>query len=521
MKKLEVLHNLSFGNQIAEEEKDTLKDYFVQTNSWRKILNGDIDIIYGVKGAGKSAIYVLIQDYTNELFDRRILLVSAENVRGDPAFKSLTLDPPTSEREFINLWKLYFVTLIARTLVEFGFEGRDLNELTSLLRESHLLPARDTPLSALLKTAQRYVRGLSNPAGLETTVKLDPVTGMPTAFSGKIIFDDPAPEEARRGIVSISKIFSLAQSVLEAANFKMWLLLDRLDIAFDESSDLERNALRALFRAYRDIRRYDNLLLKIFLRTDIWERVTDSGFREATHISRDIKLQWNKNSLLNLMIKRLINNQSIVQFYDIRKEDVLEDSDRQADLFYRVFPDQVEVGEKQSSTIDWLLKRITDARNEPAPREIIFFLNQLVEIQAAKLERGEAEPDGHFLFDRSTMKEALPALSEYRTTKVLFSEYPEYKSFIEALRGEKAEQTIHSLSRIWRKPEEEAWKIASKLSDIGFFEERGGSTNPTYREGGSYWVPFIYRPFLALVQGRADDSPLPLLESLRSESRDA
>ena len=30
MKKLEVLQNLDFGNQIAEEEKDTLKDYFVE-----------------------------------------------------------------------------------------------------------------------------------------------------------------------------------------------------------------------------------------------------------------------------------------------------------------------------------------------------------------------------------------------------------------------------------------------------------------------------------------------------------
>jgi hypothetical protein len=110
-KKRDVLHHLSFGNQIAEEEKDTLKDYFVQTASWQKILRGEIDVIYGPKGAGKSAIYVLIQDYADYLFDKNVLLVSAENIRGDPAFKSLTLDPPTTEREFTNLWKLYFVTL--------------------------------------------------------------------------------------------------------------------------------------------------------------------------------------------------------------------------------------------------------------------------------------------------------------------------------------------------------------------------------------------------------------------------
>src|SRR2546430_12224392 len=82
-KKRDVLHDLSFGNQIAEEEKDTLKDYFVQTSSWQKILRGEIDGIYGPKGAGKSAIYVLVQDYSDYLFDKNVLLVSAENIRGD------------------------------------------------------------------------------------------------------------------------------------------------------------------------------------------------------------------------------------------------------------------------------------------------------------------------------------------------------------------------------------------------------------------------------------------------------
>ena len=49
VRKLEVLQQLSFGNQIAEEEKDTLKDYFVQTSSWQKILRGEM----GPRGLAK------------------------------------------------------------------------------------------------------------------------------------------------------------------------------------------------------------------------------------------------------------------------------------------------------------------------------------------------------------------------------------------------------------------------------------------------------------------------------------
>ena len=93
--------------------------------------------------------------------------------------------------------------------------------------------------------------------------------------------------------------------------------------------------------------------------------------------------------------------------------------------------------------MDWLIKRIADSRNEPAPRELIFFLNKVVEKQTAKLERREEEPEGETLFDRAAFKEALPELSEYRTTKMLYAEYPEYKERIENLRGEKAEQTLH------------------------------------------------------------------------------
>jgi hypothetical protein len=497
MRKLDLLQQLSFGNQIAEEEKDTLKDYFVQTSSWQKILRGEIDIIYGPKGAGKSAIYVLVQDYADDLFDKNILLVSAENIRGDPAFKSLTLDPPTSEREFINLWKLYFVTLIARALVEYGIKGSSVDKLKRVLEENGLLPATTSTLGSILKAVQNYVRKYSNPKAIEGSLDVDPNTGL-QKFSGKLVFDDPTPEKEKHGFVSVDQLFDFANKSLGGAKHKVWVLLDRLDVAFDESSELEGNALRALFRAYRDIRKFDNVLLKVFLRTDIWERIADAGFREATHISRDVTLKWEKNSLQNLLIRRLINNPKIVEFYKIDKNKVLEDSNEQTAFFYRVFPSQVELGEKQSSTMDWLIKRISDSRNDPAPRELIFFLNKLVENETARLERGEEEAESEALFDRAVFKSALPELSEYRTTKMLYSEYPEQKSYIERLRGEKAEQTLASLASIWKLPEEDARKIAQRLSEIGFFELRGPRDSPTF------WVPFIYRPYLDLVQGKAE-----------------
>jgi hypothetical protein len=75
-----------------------------------------IDIIRGEKGAGKSAIYSLLMTRVGDFFDRGILLIAAENPRGATVFKDLVADPPTTENEFIALWKLYAMTIIAQQL---------------------------------------------------------------------------------------------------------------------------------------------------------------------------------------------------------------------------------------------------------------------------------------------------------------------------------------------------------------------------------------------------------------------
>jgi hypothetical protein len=119
MKRLDLLKQMSFGSQVAEDEVNALAGYFVETNQWAKIANGEIDIIRGEKGAGKSAIYALLTTKAGEFFDNGILLVAAENPRSATVFKDLVADPPTTEQEFIVLWKLYVLAIIAQQLREY------------------------------------------------------------------------------------------------------------------------------------------------------------------------------------------------------------------------------------------------------------------------------------------------------------------------------------------------------------------------------------------------------------------
>jgi hypothetical protein len=52
-----LLTGLSLGKRVAEEEVDDLALYFVETEQWRKVLADEVDVIFGSKGAGKSALY--------------------------------------------------------------------------------------------------------------------------------------------------------------------------------------------------------------------------------------------------------------------------------------------------------------------------------------------------------------------------------------------------------------------------------------------------------------------------------
>lgn len=497
--KSEVLRHLTFGNQIAEEERDALKEYFVRTQAWNRILNGEVDIVYGPKGAGKSALYVLAQDHADELFDNNVLQIAAENPRGTPAFRDLEVDPPASEREFTNIWKLYFLSLVARALDEYGIKNAHAERLFEALRNHGLLPAKKSALGSILKSVRSYVSRMMKPEAFEGGMAIDPASGLPAGFTGKILFRDPEIEEEREGFVSVDELLAQANSALDESGYDAWLMLDRLDVAFDDSSDLERNALRALFRAYRDNRSQDRIKPKIFLRTDIWRRITEEGFREATHMSRDINLVWDRASIKNLIVRRLLSNKKLVELYGVDKEKVLQSTKMQDEFFDQVFPDQVEVGENQSTTLNWLMKRTADGTKLNQPRDLILFLNKLVEVQNRRIERGESEPSGTWLFDRSSFKEALPGLSEYKVTRQLFAEYPAVRKYIEALREQKTEHNIESLGRVWKVSEDEANSVAKVLRNVGFFEERLSKGETTY------WIPFVYRSYLALSQGKMQE----------------
>lgn len=301
---IDIVRSTSFGSRVAEDEAKELRSYFVQTETWRQVREGETDVVLAPKGSGKSAIYSMLLGAQDALFDEKVLLAPGENMSGAPAFASLTAEADISEAQLMSIWKLYFLVLISEELEEYDISTDSSKRLFEHLRDDGLLPEH-RPRATLLTMVREYVARLFAPRSAETSMSIDPATGAVTGFAGKIEFSEPTFAATKDGHVSVDALYVLAEKALDEAGYSIWIVLDRLDAAFAAFPNLERNALRALFRAYGDLASYERIKLKIFLRSDIWENVTDEGFREASHIVRETAIAWDPDSLRQLVVRRL------------------------------------------------------------------------------------------------------------------------------------------------------------------------------------------------------------------------
>lgn len=484
------LNDVSFGDRVAENEADRLANYFVSTEQWENIKNGKSDVVFGAKGAGKSALYTLLLASRQSFSEQDIVLLTVERPKGKPVFSDITNDPPTSEDEFISLWKIYFCQLLIKHLKENSLCVEKAKIVENKLKEAGLIEEENT-LRQLLNSAKEFVKNLLAVESLEAGATLE------GGITGKITFRTPSNQERKEGYVSIDDLIEKLDNHFKDIGRTFWILSDRLDVAFDESQELEENALRALFKVYRDLEGYDNIKLKIFLRDDIWKRITEKGFREASHITKSTTIQWNEKNLLNLIVMRILDNRSLCQKYSVDIQKVQDSYEEQVDIYYKLFPEQVDVGEKQSETFNWILNRVKDGLGNVAPRELIHYHNEIItqERRAQDINNNTVEDPN--LVSRQAIKSAAQDVSKVRIEQTLFAEYPQLKQYIMALENSKAEHNLRTLSAAWKLSEESTVSVAQQLNEIGFFDQTIARTEKTYK------IPFLYRFHLNISQGKA------------------
>lgn len=485
-KKLEVLQAVSLGNSVAEFD-ESLERYFVETDTFRKIIRDEVDIIAGDKGTGKTALFrILSKRYADDLSD--VELIEAINPQGSPIFQRVTEGDPYSEDQYQTLWKSYFLALVGNWIVDiFGEQlSPDMKLLRSVLESTDLLNT-DPSASTVFSSVVNLFKRISNAKSIEIPITLGP-NGIPI-IAPRIELGDI--EDADNGqIVRHEVAFSLLEKVLETEGLRIWLVLDRLDEAFAGRPGAEIPALRALLRTYLDLSAYGHLRLKLFVRKDLFRRVTTGGFVNLTHVNaRRTDIAWDEDSLRDLLFRRVKDGARFVEAVGCDRED--------ADcLFGALLPAQVDAGERKPSTWRWMMGRIADGNEVRPPRNLIDLMAKTLDSSIRREERDQGDYQrGAPLLHPESFKSGLRALSDQRVNDTLLAEAGDKTYLIDRFRDGKAEHNSQSLGKQLGLEGDLLAEAIEFLTEIGFLS----------KVGASYKVPSLYRDGLNITQGKAFD----------------
>lgn len=482
----ELVLAFDLGISVAEFDSD-LELYFVETETFRALVQDRVDIIAGDKGTGKTALYKILQHRYGSIPElSKVEVVTAFNPTGNPVFQRLAQQALLSEGQYGTVWKAYVLSLLGNWLLDLYDETPtdSMKELDRLLSETGLRTSDASPSTVFSRITNAVSRFL-HPTAAEMKMTMSE-TGIPIVIP-RIEFGGTAAETAAR-TVPHEEALGLLNRALEEADITVWVVLDRLDEAFQGFPDTEVPALRALFRTYLDLLEFSRIKLKIFVRRDLFRKLTQGGFVNLTHVNaRKIEIIWDEEDLLNLLCRRIRENSMVIETLGASTY-----TDEQ--LFDAVFPDKVDDAERKPTTWRWMMARIRDGNDVKSPRNLIDLISKAREAQLRREEReSRVFEKGRPIIESDSIKKALARLSGERVEDTLLAEAGDSAGLIESFRGGKAEHNDASLADQLSIEVSEVKSTVMPLVEMGFLEQ----------VGESFKIPMLYRDGLEITQGKA------------------
>jgi hypothetical protein len=438
------------------------------------------------RALARPALYRILQKrYPLLLPDTEVL--PGFNPAGAPVFQRLTEGEPLAEGQYITVWKAYFLALVGNwvlALNEGAFSER-MEQLEALLKRTGLDSADDSP-STVFSQIVNLFRRITNPKTAEVAATIT-AEGLPVIAPRVEFGDIPGVQD----LVRHDEALRLLNGVLQETGYSVWVVLDRLDEAFQGFPDAEIPALRALVRTYLDLADFDRLTLKLFVRKDLFRRIIEDGFVNLTHVNaRKVEIVWDEEDLLDLLCRRFRENTAFIAALGLSPE---ADNDT---LFYTVFPRQVDPGSRRPTTWNWMLARIRDGNGIAPPRNLIDLVTKAQEAQQRKEQRAATEfdpTDEGGVIQPDAIKRGLAALSKERVEDTLLAEAGQFAPLVERFRDSRAEHNSESLGPLLGLDGDATRSATKSLIELGFLEQTGDT----------FKVPMLYRGGLDITQGKA------------------
>jgi hypothetical protein len=488
----DILLKIDFGNPVAEYDKG-LHNYFWVTDAFRHLTSGNVDIIAGDKGTGKTAIYQhLKQSYGRIEELKGIEIITGFNPSGEPVFRRLGFEQRLTDGQYITVWKMFILSLVGNWLLKkyrgsIQAKGQELEILLSRLDLLSTDDSAGTIFTHLIKWLHNY--SAISSAGYDLGISEFGISILQPKIEGEAATVENPPAE----MISHHEALSILDEALAEKNVVAWVVMDRLDEAFVGRPDIEALALRALIRTFMDLQEFDHICLKLFVRNDLFRKITKEGFVNLTHVSaRKREITWDENDLYAMLCQRIRKNQDTLRMIGLTRLNNKQ-------LFAALFPEQLNSDRAKQDTWKWMLSQVIDGNHVIAPRNVIDLCLMAQEEQLRKERHTPREyTPSRPLIEFDSLKKAALRLSTQRVEDTLLAEYGEdVKIAIKAFNNGKSNHTEKTLAALFNIPDRILLSLVIKvLCDIGFLEQAGDE----------YIVPPIYRYGLNITQGKANGS---------------
>jgi hypothetical protein len=283
----------SFGDVAAED--DAVLDYFLTTDAVTRIKNGDVFLVLGRKGSGKTALVRHFAEGNGKGLSRSL------NLGGYPwAVHAQRIDRGSSDVEaYVSSWR-YLIAVQMAALALSRTKGA-ADESAKAIRQ-FLVDNYGDKLD---------IDEVMRPSKL----KLSSLSFEPQVFGcklGTIALDRNA------GDMKLGAELNALSDMLLAATIKiarkmgvpsLMLHFDELDQGISTLTEERARMLSGLVLAVRAVRqgfREGGVPLKpvIYLRTDLWDKLSFSDKNKITE-KMSLRLEWDSDSLLELVTTRL------------------------------------------------------------------------------------------------------------------------------------------------------------------------------------------------------------------------
>jgi hypothetical protein len=375
----ELLRALQLGGIVAEHD-NLLSECFVRHPVLTELTNDQKDLILGAKGAGKSALWKEIRDSKHKYETiSNVELQLVTNPAGDPEFRDILVAIGNDEFPDVDelrvAWRLYL-------LAQFWRGARELinpdlrQQIGTEIDRYGIIPKKESGLKAAFAFAVAKARALKQ-------LKVSWTSGVALEFD-----EDQLKAGGSAAAIPFNDMIAAINESLSTVDRRIWLILDRLDEIILGDEARENQVLKGLLLAYRDMSDFPCARLKVFLRDDVYQRVTSIGhFPALTHVRSKAAgpIRWELEDLLLLVVRRFVANKPIVEFLGLDADSKLTPELRRK-IFYSLFPAKVDKG-RAAETFKWIVDRITDGNGVATPRDLLSVIDAARIFQLEQMQR--------------------------------------------------------------------------------------------------------------------------------------